>query len=267
MDLGTRRSKDRFVCDGKPALQGTKKPVQSCSSDRHWLGKFAAYAAAIAAIASAIAAGVTLHFAHTESERYGRLHSIREIKDFERSIAELRFPRECMRFLNAISDDDHLRSLLFGEPQSIVLPLTDTQRNNLSVCLSGFDMVPSEDTSEVDASEPRARVFQSWVEPQAIRAIRRFLFKYLNVHDELAMFHISGFADPGLMNNYVIRHVYRDEGIAHLFDAICRRLGKSMYNHYRPTIDGINSVRKDKVCQPNSARTASGRRLVRGRLE
>ena len=267
MDTGTRQSKDRSVRDTKPTLQGTEKPVQRCSSNRHWLEKFAAYAAAVAAIASAITAGVTLHFAHTESERYGRLHSIREIKDFERSISELKFPSECMRFLNSISDDDLLRSLLFEEPQSIVLPLTDTQRNNFSVCLSGFDMAPAEEATELDASEARAGVVQSRVEPQAIRVIRRFLFKYLNVHDELAMFHISGFADPGLMNNYVMRHVYGDEGIANLFDAICRRLGISMYNYYQPTIDGMNSVRKDKVCQPNSGRAASGRRLVRGRLQ
>lgn len=211
----------------------------------------ATYAAAIAAVASAVAAGVTLNFAYTESDRYGRFYSIREMKDFETEIAELGNPSDCTKFLNSIDSPEALRSILFPGVEAVTLAVTKVEHSSYLLCLTGLGFgvdKASNGGEEVSDGGANSNGVVLKVNPSTARILRSFVFKLLNVHDSLALFSNSGVADSETLDDFVNHHVYKDKALTLLLDNICKYANVPLEQHYASTVTGINSHRDEKIC-------------------
>lgn len=223
--------------------------------------KLITIAAAIAAVASATAAVLTLKFTYTQSDNYKTYYSYIEVKDFEESDAKLGNSKHCMYFLGSISDGAKLASILKREPGPIRVELKQRDEENYMVCMAGLD-------AAVELDFDTGVGLPVELETETIAKLSHFVFRVLNIHNKITEFSLGEFADSAQLNSYVVRKVYKAEAIVGLVGALCDKT-KFNLRGYRLMLEGMSKHTPGGLCsrvlaKPGKAPKARSRLNILG---
>ncbi|MDE0331562.1 MAG: hypothetical protein OXL41_06800 [Nitrospinae bacterium] len=193
----------------------------------------AAWASAIAAIVSAITAGLLYCLTIEESDRSKKLFSLREIERVEKSTAYIKAPIHCINFLVNLEEKDAKKLFDIDTlTSSIVIQTNNADRSFFVTCLHGLGMLQGDIKSYVSELNKNYKTQTITITPELAQTFNLLTIDILNSIETLIEFSQANIGDNGIIERYIKNDATENDHFIKFLNFLCSKVGFSLGEEY-----------------------------------